>query len=116
VSDWIETVEVDPTQAEIDLINRASSPFKFAETRAIEAGDVAAGIVAVFSRPLTDEERAALKAQVIALCDKVEAGLLKDFEIARGFRAYREFPGREWKLTLAGHLRTDEKKGEEPGE
>ena len=112
MTDWIEKVEVDPTQAEIDLINRAGSPFKFAETRAIEPGDVAAGIVAVFSRPLTDKERAALKAQVIALCDKVEAGLLRDFEIIKGVRAYREFPGRAWNFTLTGHLRTDEKRQE----
>ena len=114
MTDWIEKVEVDPTQAEIDLINKAGSPFKFAATRTVEPGDVAAGIVAVFSRPLTDEERAALKAQVIALCDKVEAGLLRDFEIIKGVRAYREFPGRDWKLTLMGHLRTDPAKGEEP--
>jgi len=116
VSDWIESVEVDADQAEIDLINKASSPFKFAETRAIEAGDVAAGIVAVFSRRLTDEERAALKAQIIALADMVEPGLLRDFEIAKGFTAYREFLGRKWNFTLTGHLRTDPAKGEEPSE
>ena len=61
-------------------------------------------------RGRTDQERAGIKAQVIALCEGVEAGLLKDFEIAKGIVAFEDedLAGRPWKFTLEGHLRTED--------
>ena len=109
MTDWIEEVVVDPDEAAITKINRAGSPFKFAETCPVNTGDTVAGMTLVVKRPLTDQEREALRVKVIQLGDSVEPGLIVDLSIAKGFTAFKEFPGREWKFTLEGHLRTDAK-------
>jgi hypothetical protein len=105
---FLETPGLDPDQAEIDLINRTPSPYQFTDRRDVETGQTVAGLSLLLSRPLTQEERDTLKAQVIALGDAIEAGLIVDLKIGKGFKAHRDFPNRNWRFLLRGHLRTDE--------
>lgn len=107
-SDWVDSVTVDPDAALIRHINSARSETKWHETSDVETGDVVAGIRVIFARSLTDQERSNLKAAVIALGNNIQPGLIKDLEIIKGVKAFREFLGRLWKFTLSGHLRTDE--------
>lgn len=114
MNDFVESVTIDADEAIIDKINKAGSPFKFAETSEVATGDTVAGVTLVLSRPLADAERDTLRAAIISLGDSVEPGLIKDLDIAKGFKAWREFAGRAWKFTLSGHLRSDKIPAELP--
>ncbi len=104
---FIETVTIDADEAIAAKINNAGSPFKFAKTSKVATGDTVAGVTLILSRSLTEDERETLEKAIKAIGNTVELGLIKDLEIVKGFKAFRDFVGQVWEFTLQGHLRTD---------
>ena len=123
MTDWIQTVEVDPTQAMVDFVNGYRSPTKIlVEPIRVEPGRYVAPCLVVFRRPISESERDALKARIIALADEIERGLIVDLQLGRKLDEPNAPPrtgfcvpaceGHEFKAYLILHGKLEPSKGD----
>jgi len=117
IDQWVEELTVDPIQSKVDLANKGKATKVIIEPVEIAVGDYAAPCLVTFARPITDEEKAALKSQILALAP----GLIVDLQLGReeepariGVKAAEPIEGYVWTAYCSMHLRLEEVKAEEP--